>query len=354
MITLLLILSACKGVKKESAEWRKQVEKSIQDMTVAVDGVSKAIPGERYLRLVENARTGTAEEKAKAREDIKAIFGVDPLENNWEVKVNFNFQSDQNLLAGAFMDLSGLPSVVEQAILEQRLNVREVGSTLVSPISDTELKDKIFTSISHGVGLMSGEPDVLIYDGNNAMITWPNSSLMPSAYASLPTNSTAQARRTLFPSIKSKIEQRAHINQYFTDAIWHLREPLRQRQMGEPAIVFDWDPIDGGNIFIFVEEEVLKEIREIHGDNHVLAEAVIQQKNTLNRFKNFEDFQIRISQFFLEGRRKEVPGVGFFRWAPANLTRSTFIDPQAIDLDAFKRLNKNLKKLQELGTELGD
>ncbi|MFP2996256.1 hypothetical protein ABN763_10100 [Spongiivirga sp. MCCC 1A20706] len=345
IIFAFVCFSSCK-LKKESSKWRAQVNKSIEDITKAVDGISKAVPGERYLRLIDKARTGTAEEKEQARKDIIAIFGVDPQNNNWEVVINFNYNTSRTIQADAIMNLNNFSISIDQAVLENRINIQKVGSTLIAPLNETELRTKIFGHVSKAVGLMSGEPKYHTFGNNTkAQVYWPNSAIMPTPFR-LDGGFLGNAKRKLEKEVNEKIILRSTINEEITNAIWSLREPLRRRQLGEPNLRFDWDPIDGGNVIVFIDENDLNEIKEKHGNNHIIVEAVIKDKiNSLN-FKNYNPFLLRVSDFLQANRSIKIGKNRTCYWAIANLTRTSFINPETyISVEELKKGITELKKL---------
>lgn len=74
---MLLSCKEAKKIQKESEEWRNvalQLSKEMQEMA---DDVSKAIPGERYQRLIEEANSSDPIVRANAKAYIKRLFNID-------------------------------------------------------------------------------------------------------------------------------------------------------------------------------------------------------------------------------------------------------------------------------------
>jgi hypothetical protein len=86
VVMMSLALGSCDGVQQESKAWRKRVEQSVNDLNAQMDKVALAVPGERYLRLLEAVRSKDPTEQARARDQVRRLFGVD-FEQPYQVSI---------------------------------------------------------------------------------------------------------------------------------------------------------------------------------------------------------------------------------------------------------------------------
>ena len=91
---MLISCKEAKKIQKESEEWRNvalQLSKEMQEMA---DDVSKAIPGERYQRLIEEANSSDPIIRANAKAYIKRLFNIDV---DAKYKLNISIETTDSL-----------------------------------------------------------------------------------------------------------------------------------------------------------------------------------------------------------------------------------------------------------------
>jgi len=91
---MLISCKEAKKIQKESEEWRNvalQLSKEMQEMA---DDVSKAIPGERYQRLIEEANSSDPIVRANAKAYIKRLFNIDV---DTKYKLNISIETTDSL-----------------------------------------------------------------------------------------------------------------------------------------------------------------------------------------------------------------------------------------------------------------
>lgn len=352
IISSMILFFGC----DESKAWRQTVNESIGQITETIEEFTVAIPGERYLRLLEKSRTGTPAEKEQARQDIIALFGVDPAQKEYKVTVSFKFERELPIQAALVMNLTGEKIDLARAVQEHRINPKKVGSDIMPPLTNDQLRESIKQSIASGLNLMAGSPEWAPLDptnitGNNIneFTVWPNSPLMPT----FKTSGNIQDRtwRTERDSkIRALTTRRSDVAEAFTQGIWKLRAPLKSRTTGSPNISYDWSPMDGPNAFVLIKQEDFEYIKNEYAAKSELNEPIAflslhKDGNPAETVKNLGQIELTISNFLPENNI-EIPGMGKFVWTVRNLTGSRYINNQTVV--SLDQLRENLARLQKL------
>lgn len=155
MLVLAWTLAGCDVFKSESDKWREQVEASTKAMQVAVDTASKAIPGERYLRLLDAVHSGDPKQAAEAKRFIQSAFQMN-LDQPYEVTVWFGVDDSEPFTAYAFVGPAPSREVVQEELRRGRLNLTRWPNSLAPLASAEQIKGQIEEKIAKAVDTMAG------------------------------------------------------------------------------------------------------------------------------------------------------------------------------------------------------
>lgn len=92
-----LLLSSCDKVDQmtdESREWRKTMEESVRLLQQQIDTSTKALPWERYMRLVEAGMSDDPKDRELAERFAERILNVD-LKTKYEVSLAYGFTGER-------------------------------------------------------------------------------------------------------------------------------------------------------------------------------------------------------------------------------------------------------------------
>lgn len=122
---------------KQSTAWRDTVSASVNTAMRGVIEASEAIPGARMDKLLWTARTGSPEERERARKAAQELFGFNP-ELNYELSVSFAFEpAHGNVRASVRYSDSVFPAELETVARSEAysLHLQEVTESYRYPPS---------------------------------------------------------------------------------------------------------------------------------------------------------------------------------------------------------------------------
>lgn len=114
----------------ESKKWREQVDKSVAKLTEGIDKAAMSVPGERYLRLIDDANSPDPARRARAQQFAKELFNID-LQHSYEVTVAFGFAEPRPLRADVFRSKLDGAIAVHNHAAEKSLNQTAVRNTIL-------------------------------------------------------------------------------------------------------------------------------------------------------------------------------------------------------------------------------
>lgn len=231
------------ALQKEIAETRK-VAKATADAAI------RAVPGERWLQLIDDLHSQNAEKVEAAQELVKRLARVD-LDEAYAVSVWFGFEGpDTEIRADVFLAGSISRSHVEHLVADYALNQTRIPSALGPPLTDVELREYVKSGIRAALERLRGVPNELTIAGGK-LSAWDNSMVPVFFPANVP---AAEERSTR--AIGDATETLAGvIFTMFTDP---PRVEARERVLSA-----EWRPLDGNDyLFVVIPHDDYQRVRE--------------------------------------------------------------------------------------------
>ena len=117
-------------VREEIEKFKADIREELELTRQAFDKAVQAVPGERYVRLLEACRSVEDDIREDCRKRVKALFGVD-LETDYEIVVNFGYADESKPLhVDVFQGLTNVAREVQQVADNNHLNLTAVANTM--------------------------------------------------------------------------------------------------------------------------------------------------------------------------------------------------------------------------------
>ncbi|MCB0744792.1 MAG: hypothetical protein KDC67_12865 [Ignavibacteriae bacterium] len=144
------------------SEISSELEKTRKTIEKAADTMAKAVPGERYLRLIDGMANDETREETKKL--IENIFGV-KIDHKTLINISFGYgdidQSVGPLEGSAFISRSNDRNAVVMAIKSNLISgLQSVKSKSISPYTDREIRSKINALVTQFFVNINGQIDV--------------------------------------------------------------------------------------------------------------------------------------------------------------------------------------------------
>lgn len=138
----LVVLSGLSGCLFDSAADKigKSVENSAKELKAATDALAKAVPGEWWRQLLEDAHSSDEKKREEARRVIASIFNIDP-STQYETTVTFTFDANVGPLSADSRQASDPTEGAVRALIQNTsYNPTVVPSVQVVPLTKTEVR----------------------------------------------------------------------------------------------------------------------------------------------------------------------------------------------------------------------
>jgi len=159
-----------------------EIRKAFQDFTKSA---VLAVPGERYLQLLERTHSKDLKEKAEAQDQVRRMFNVDP-DSEYIATVWFDYDSQNGPLRAAIrpgaLNMSEAAAKLLTAAGEG-LTFSQVGTTPSPLLTDKERDDLIDERLALALEKLAGKP---YPDGNSSRLRYIGGGLQPEDVNSCP------------------------------------------------------------------------------------------------------------------------------------------------------------------------
>jgi hypothetical protein len=153
----------------ESGKWRELAQLQAQ-------GAIRAIPGERYLQIIDEVNGTDEVKKKEAQEFLLRLGHMDRDPNtNWNATVTFGFDEKTKLRADGFWAFSDSRAQVEY-FTRNAFNPPDIVSTAYRMQSVDELNSSIDAQVDSFLTTLQGSPTSYTIIGTqyNVISSWPN------------------------------------------------------------------------------------------------------------------------------------------------------------------------------------
>jgi hypothetical protein len=321
----------------ESGKWRELAQ-------VQAQGAIRAVPGERYLELIDAVHGTDEKKKTEAQQFLLRLSQLDRDPNTvWEATVTFTFDEKNPLRADGFWGFSDSRAQVEYFV-QNAFNPVKRASTGSRLQTMDELNSEIDTQVDGLLNTLQGEPAIsqTLQAGNNVnftatLTTWP-SSLTPTVVnpygfgAGTSNGSEAKANAKKTRDDAARILKKLFKAQYGSKEI----------PVGATTLAIEWHPTEAKNMFFVLIPE--SDWLAHKNDKEFAVEVVMHKQGDLSQtFQKTLPFSVGLEQF---ANREPVElkfAKGKVRWAVIDPTHTSATIP---DLSPEKI--KNMENLLHL------
>ena len=339
-----------KALEKQSDQWR-QLAKTTSEMAI------RAVPGERYLQLIDDLNnTKNPEKRQAAQEFLKSLGHFDPAAS-YVVSVAYGFDDSSPLHSDIFLAFDGQ----REHVVYYAPNFHEdqsVTSGIPLPNTRQDIDKTVDEKVDQIVQAMTGDPRFInLPPGTNLTNTalpelqaldWPG-SLTPNFFVSGSPN--VNQAITLFQQLNSaKIAAQARQNQVrqlLKEAIKAQYAP-KSLPVGSAVLTRQWIPASSQDyVFVLIPEE---DFQKHKNDKNFKVSAVLHKEGDLSATFNYTN-PISFTKAAFEGNEPvERPfNQGKVRWAARNITGGAMVLPQ--DVERIKQWRMALAEINKLDSQ---
>jgi hypothetical protein len=314
----------------ESAKWRDLAQ-------VQAQGAVRAIPGERYLQIID-AVNGTNDVKKKEAQEFLRRLGN--LDNNatirWVGTATFSFDPAKELHANVFW---GFSDSKEQVQFFMR-NAYDAKQAVVSTGYRNQTMDELNAQIDSGVdtflttlqgtnpgGIMvspGGTPGSFAYSPPTYIPMWYNSLSPNTSYvvAAPPIPDSMMTREKVLASAKATKDAAATTMKSLLKAQYAKMEI----PVGSTTLSIPWHPEEAKSLFfILIPDEDWQKHK--NDSPHLSIQVTLHKEGDLKAtYPGTGSFEVPLAEFDGSDSREPVPvrfGGGKVRWAVVDPTRSS-------------------------------
>ncbi len=316
VVIVSLAISSCDGLQSESKAWRKRVEQSVKELNDQMDKVALAVPGERYMRLLEAVRSKDPAEQERARDQVRRLFGVD-FEQPYQVSIWWEKPANSPLHLNYF-----LSHVAGEAAVRAQCDVAwsplDATRTVTPPADLEELRTIVGNRTRDAIEALGAQETITV----------------PDVFGD------TRARAKALERVSKQSERRQQAADQLRDAILAaFSESKGQLIAAKKTLPFNL--LDGRTLlYVLVEEADLESLT----DNNFRVSALLHaQGDSSAAYENRWDVSVTKANFY--GNHGAVPCGNprkSVRWAILNLTQGPTVNAQAL---------ASLKELEQLFAE---
>jgi hypothetical protein len=334
-ILLALALVGCDlfnigGIIDESKQWRAVAETQTQVLV-------RAVPGERYLQLIDDLNSGDPKKVTRAQTFMKQLGHFDP-SVNWEATIMFGFDEQKPLHADAFFAFSPSKTQVD-FFVQNTFNPKNVTNAIEIPQTANQLNSKIDDDVDQLLKKLTGDPSLTLQSdmqGNPpSRLTWPNSIIPESAsYAAGVTQKLNEA--------KARQGEVAGL----LKALLKAQYERKSIPAGGTVITLPWFPTDGKNfLFVGIPESDWNQ----HKDDPNFRVSVLLHKegDAAQSYLKTNEMTIEPAFFNTNVPVDRPAGLGKVRWAAVDPTHASASIPN-VDPNQIAQVEKLLQQVIDL------
>jgi hypothetical protein len=327
--------SGCGDVDKvveESKQWRAVAETQTQVLV-------RAVPGERYLQLIDDLNSGDPAKVTRAQAFLKQLGHFDPAVN-WEATIAFGFDEQKPMHSDAFFAFSPSKTQIEYFV-QNALNPRSVTSSIELPQTATQLNQTIDSGVDQLMGWLAGpgkiEPSQSF--GPSSILWWPESF----------TPTTVSATGPIAATLKKSAEDRQNAIRVKLKELLKAQYEKKSIPAGGTAITLPWFPTDGKNfLFVAIPES---DWNQHKGDaNFKVAVLLHKEGDATQSYLKTNEMIVDPALFEANPPVDRPAGLGKVRWAVIDPTHASAsvpnVDPKQID-----QVEKLLNQVIELNKQ---
>lgn len=323
-------IGSCNKFQSESEAWRQRVEESVKEVNAQMDKVALAVPGERYLRLLEAVRSNDPAEQERARDQVRKLFGVD-IEQPYQVSIWWEKQADSPLHLNYFLShVAGEAAVRAQC--DVAWNPLDATNTVTTPANLEELRSIVGRQTRAAIETLGVQQIITIPPEN---ISTPEDDFMRGM--------RQIGRKEAERLAREQEERRQKAADQLRDAILAAFPEPGTEQIASKRIL-PFNLLEGQTLlYVLVEEDDLKRM----ANNNFRVSALLHAKGDLSAV--YEDrWAVSVTKENFYGDHRAVPCGNprrNVRWAVLNLTQGPTVTAQAL---------ASLRELDQLFSELDD
>jgi hypothetical protein len=363
VIFLFVSMAGCGDARRESERWRASFDEAVTKLQKSVDSAALAIPGERYMRLIDtlNDPNASQEDKDRARLFVNNLFNVEP-DARYRLSLRFGFDETKSLAVSFFYGASNRPeSVMSWCGGQGFFNPTPVNNTLRTPPTDAEIdeyiNDELFAAINGlgasikdikyttvgGGGGFGGPQPAIVFQANapGALDLVQDSS--PLVQAGQPyltvrtlgfdpwrgTQAERDAAIAKAREVASQTERHRQAARRLRNALDAIYGDLKRRPDG-PALIRDYRPlVDDPYLFVVIpEEEIAAQPAEAFEASAIVYEASDTEGAPLD---NMWPVRISKERFYDFDAVPCGSGGHIVRFAVHSLLRDSGLNPRLLD-----------------------
>jgi len=323
----------------ESEKWRELAQ-------VQAQGAIRAVPGERYLQIIDDLYGNDDDKRTKAQQFLTRLGNLDKNATiNWVGTALFSFDEKNKMHADAFWGFSDSRAQVEFFVQNEYSGKHEVASTGYRDYTMDELNAQIDSGVDTLLSQLQGNTTTEHQMTVNTMfapsfLTWDNSLTPTTPYLTLQN----QKQQVLDKANAAKNAAAASLK-----TLLKAQYAKKEIPVGSTTLSIPWHPEEAKNLFfILIPEEDWEKHKN---DAHLSIEVKLhKQGDPDTTYQNTFSFPVNLNQFNAPQGREPVEvrfGGGKVRWAVVDPTHSSASLP---DLAPDKI--QNMKHLLELVNQI--
>ena len=332
----------------ESGKWRELAQ-------IQAQGAIRAVPGERYLEIID-AVNGTDEVKKKEAQEFLLRLGHldrDP-NTDWNATVTFDFNEKVKLHADGFWAFSDSRAQVEYFV-QNAFNPPDIVSTGYRMQTMNELDSEIDVQVETLLSTLQGMPSNSSTFGpptqNGApgptMITWPT-SLTPTVFNDPLQSILTPGRNPPLEMAKATRDSAAKTLKSLFKAQYEKKEV----PVGSTTLTIPWHPEEGKNLFFILIPDA--DWIAHQGDKDLSVEVVLHKDSNLSdTFQKTSSFRVNLAQFREREPVKLRFGAGQVRWAVVDPTHTSATIPD-LSPDKIKNMENLLHLVNSINQGTGN
>jgi hypothetical protein len=327
----------------ESAEWRALAQ-------VQAQGAIRAIPGERYLQIIDDLNGPDPVKRKEAQDFLLRLGHLDRDPNtNWYATATFGFDERAKLRADGFWAFSDSRAQVEYFV-QNAFNPPDIASMNYRMETMDELNSKIDTNVDSFIDTLQGASasslpvfgPTMLGSGTVTFLTWPNSLTPTIVNPPFETHPTALERAKGTRDAAAKTLK----------ALFEVQFEKKEIPVGATTLTIPWHPEEGKNLFFLLIPE--SDWMAHQNDNNLSIEVTLHRENDLNdTFQKTSPFRVNLQQF----KDREPVELGFeagkVRWAVIDPTHTSATIPD-LSPEKVRNMEQLLRLVNEVNAGTGN
>jgi hypothetical protein len=337
----LLVLIPCwglvscnplEGLLGESQKWRELAQMQAQ-------AAIRAVPGERYLQLIDDLNSGDPARVGKAQQFLSQLGHFDPTKVNWEATVSFGFNEAVPLHADSFFAFSSSRAQVD-FFLKNAFNPASVTSAIPLPQTQGQLDSDVNSTVDLIVTDLGGAPKQFSTGMLQGSLFWPD-SITPVIPQEAYRNYDVAKVTTLAQQRQQNVASRLK-------SLFRAQYANKSLPVGGTIITIPFYPTEAKNmLFILIPED---DWNKHKNDPNLSVKAVLHKAGDISStYDQTNPINIDKAQFESHDPVDRPYGLGKVRWAVVDPTHSSISIPDLAPekIASMEKLLAELNKLNK-------